>query len=161
MRRCWNFLGILAVAGIAVLARPTNASAAVFSCLTFDHQTKTNVVGATQTTTSSTFVDVPGASITFFANSNSCVIVEISAQVRAMFPRSLQLRVTLDGAAVIQPNFVILYTDENDFDERAATFVLRNVAGGTRELNVQFRSMNGDPVSVAKMLTVLRRNNVD
>jgi hypothetical protein len=161
MRGCWNFLGIFAIAGMAALAAPTNASAAAFSCVVVSSQTITSLVQGAQTTTSSTFVDVPGASVTFDANDSSCAIVEISAQVRALYPRSVQLRVTLDGDAIIQPNFVILYTTEHEFDERAATFILRNIAGGNRVLTVQFLSMNGSPVSVSRMLTVVHRRDTD
>jgi hypothetical protein len=165
-----GFFLLAAAAGLTALFIPQAASAQVTHCAVFNSTTNTTI--AAQSTTSETFVDVAGTSIVFTTTgepipdargliaTQSCAIVQVTAQVRAAEPRIARIRVVMnDGTTIIAPAPATLYTAQNRFDQRTVRFVLRNVPGGVHTLKVQFASDNGGAVALSKVITTVHYNN--
>ena len=115
------------------------------------------VATAVQTTSSTTFIDVPGAAVDIEVNPGGCLLVEVSAQGRTIPPYVGQLRVVVDGEAIVAPSFVSFNsTSSSRFDNRRATFILRNVEGGSRVVKLQFASADSFTVTLAKVIMVVR-----
>jgi hypothetical protein len=149
-----GFFLLAAAAGLAA-SMPHAASAQGTDCFIGVGPNRINTVIAAQSTTSQTFVDLPGATVDF-NSTGDCAIVQVTAQVRAADPRMARIRVVIDdGTTTIAPAPASLYTSQNRFDQRTARFVLRSVPVGDRILKVQFMSVDGSSVSLSKVITTV------
>ncbi len=101
-----------------------------------------------QSTTSTTFVDVPNSTVFFNEGGagSSCVIVTFTAETFAPDSRLLQVRARLDNSVTASPGVVQLSGDDDeDRDGRwarshAFTFIFPSVAPGSHDVRMQFRS---------------------
>lgn len=116
-------------------------------------------------TTSSNFVNVPNALISFTQGGagNGCVIVTFNADAWAPSGRLLQVRTLLDGAVVAQPGLMQLSGDDDENNNgkwsraHSATFILPSVAPGAHTIAVQYASGNsGFRVYLYKHSTVIQ-----
>jgi len=151
------FVRLLPVSAFAAaLIAPSASFAAVTHCdaLFFD---STATVPTQQTTTSQTFVNLPGAAINFSGGADDCVIVQFSAQARAKLPQKVRIRAVLNGETVAFP-LVEWSTPENQYDGRSATFIFPSVPSGDHTVRIQFLSVEGGTVAIAKGLMVVRFN---
>lgn len=147
-KRAWPAAVVLA----AVSTQP--AVAAHIDCAVFTG-TVIRPMFAAQTTSSQSFTQLVDLEV---ENAHaSCVHVQFAVDVRAMAPKGVQVRITVDGTAAGFPNFVNLTTSGTDFDERSMTFVIPEVAAGSHNIGIDFRSTDGTPVSLRNGL--LRASN--
>lgn len=160
MHRIPKFLSLIAIAAASTLSAP-QAALSAFNCDTSAPPRIALSMAPQTTSQNSNFIDLPGAVVDAEIGDIRCVIVELSAQVRATAPNAVRVRVTVDGSAIITPVFVDFYTSANKFDGRATTFVLRNVPSGNRVFKIQYMSVNGSPVSLAKTTMIVRYDTLE
>jgi hypothetical protein len=151
-------LSIAAIAVATATLAPIAASAAAFDCGGYT-SLKVVTIGGTQSTTSKTFVNLPGSTVTVEPNIASCLVVDLSAQVRAKTPNAVRLRVTLNGGRVAFPVSADFRTSDQNYDARSALFVFPNITGGSHTINVQYLSVDGSEVKVSKSVMVITYDN--
>jgi hypothetical protein len=153
-----KFLPIIVLAGAAATLAPVAASAAITDCggLT---SLKVVTIGGVQSTTSKTFVDMPGSTVTVDPNAFSCLVVDLSSQMRAVAPNAARVRVILDGSKVSFPASADFYTSKQSYDARSAMFVFPNVTAGLHTIKVQFLSADGSDVKVTKSVMKITFDN--
>jgi hypothetical protein len=110
-----------------------------------------------QSTTSTTFVDIPDMTVPFTVGGTSlknCIKVEFSAFTFAALDRLLYVRALLDGVKVASPSEVQFSGDDDEDADgnwarsHAFNFEFSNVAAGPHTLKIQFRSFDGGTVFV-------------
>jgi hypothetical protein len=116
-------------------------------------------------TTSTSFVDVPEASLTFFQGGtlSNCVIVNFSAMSFASTASTalVLVRAVLDGVVVaIPPETQFSGDDDEDADFRWSrshdyNFVFPRVAPGSHTVTMQFRSSDGGQVFINRHTMVV------
>lgn len=107
-----------------------------------------------ESTTSTTFVDVPDMSVSFDIGgaANGCVKVEFSAYVFAASGRLIIVRALLDGATAGSPSQVQFSGDDDENADgkwarsHAFNFAFPNVAPGTHTITIQWLSFDGGTV---------------
>jgi hypothetical protein len=151
-----RLLPILAFAS-AIIA-PSASFAAVRHCGGLFSDSTATVAGQ-QTTSSQTFVNLPGAAINF-DNSGDCVIVHFSAQARAKLPEKVRIRAILDGEEVAFP-LVEWSTPTNEDDGRSATFLFPNVSVAPHTVRIQFLSVEGGTVAISRGLLSIRYSPIE
>ncbi len=111
-------------------------------------------------TTSTSFVDLPGASVTFSIGgaATSCVVADYSGQAFAPSPRLLFIQALLDGASLGAPSPVQLVGGSADTfsDSYSMQFVWPSVAPGVHTVKIQFRSFEGGSVAVNRGTLVVQ-----
>ena len=147
MRGIKTFLCLTIFAGTAAFATPAVSASSIIDCGAVSN----NIAAQTpaHSTTSTAFVNLTDGIINFNGGSGNCVIVTVSALVRAKYPQTLRVRATLDGDVGIQPA-VDFYTSETAFDGKSATFYFHSVPSGDHILRIQIRSLNGGTVTMGK-----------
>jgi hypothetical protein len=123
----------------------------------------TNDEIAQVSTTSSSFVDVPGTSVTFTEQSfprvpaSTCVAVTFSAYAFAQGSGSLmEVQAVLDGSTIGLPGFVQFTGSDNTWaSAHAYTFVFPNVSLGTHTVKIQFSSFLGTQVFIHRPSVVV------
>jgi hypothetical protein len=140
----------LAVA-VLVSGLPARAQPIDLKCdIAFTNFVQVITLNGTQTTSSTTPVDIPGARF-IYTPSSRCLVVEVTGQIRAQSPHTLrlQLEVTGDVNSGPFPATRDVYTADTNFDGRSATFFV-DVFEGRKVVRVQFMSADGTPVSLTK-----------
>ena len=107
------------------------------------------------TTTSTTFVDVPGMSVDFTIGGQvrSCLKIEYSAVAFAPDDELMFVRALLDGAVAGSPSEVQLSGDDDEdvnghwARSHAFNFAFANVAPGAHTIEIQWRSEFGGTVA--------------
>jgi hypothetical protein len=153
-----KFLSTVMLASAAASLAPIAASAAVNNCGGLTNL-KVVTIGGTQSTTSKSFVNMPGSTVTVDPNVSSCLVVDLSAQMRAVAPKTIRVRVTLDGPKVAFPASADFRTSEQSYDARSAMFVFPNVTAGHHTINVQFLSVDGSDVRMTKSVMRITYDN--
>jgi hypothetical protein len=129
---------------MASLLAPQTAPAEHISCGAF---VNINVVTVPGNHANDSTAYAPLATTQADINGSTCVLVQFSAQFKSKAPKSVRLRVTLDGQPTGFPNFADVTTSGNGYDERAVTFLITG-AGGTSDIGLQFSSPDSAPVIV-------------
>jgi hypothetical protein len=121
------------------------------------------VHGDSLNTTSTTFVSVPGAGVTFSQTGRAadCILVNFSSMSFASAGGTalLYVRAVLDGSRVLEPSSTQFSGDDDeDGDVRwsrthDAQFVIDAVAPGTHTVDIQFRSLDGGSVTLHRGVT--------
>jgi hypothetical protein len=143
-----------ALAFATAIIAPSASFAAVQDCDGIFSDSAATVPGQ-QATSSSTFVNVPGAAITVATSDPGCIIVHFAAQVRAKLPQKVRIRATLDDATVAFP-LVEWSTPTNADDGRSATFIFPNVSLSGHTVRIQFLSVEGGTVAISRGLLSIR-----
>jgi hypothetical protein len=152
MRLISRFLSLIALAGAAAIANPTAAASAAVNC---GSQLSTLVAATSNHSTSSKgFVNLLGGGVNFNGGGNKCVVVTFSAPMRAVFPQAVRVRATLDAQVGIQAS-TDFHTAEAAFDGKSATFYFPAVTTGNHIVRMQFLSVNGGNVTIAKGLLTI------
>ncbi len=152
-----HFIRKLLIAVAAVTVAPMTGSAAQLACNSFTFSKIATITGV-QTTSSTTAVNVAGATIEAQVDSG-CSMVEFSAQVRAKAPKIVRISVTADNGMVVRtalPSSVDFSTSVNGYDGRAVAFVFPNLDNCLCTFQVKFLSADGTPVSISKGVMKLR-----
>jgi hypothetical protein len=142
-----QMLARLTIFVLAVLI-PNGASAAQLDCMQFTHSLVATFPEMT-TTSSTTPVNIPGASITEVFPNESCVLVEVSGHAKAPSPGGLRLRiraVTGDDTEPATPSSYILTTAGVRPDGRTVVFAFP-ILQCDCTLRLQLQSINGSEVS--------------
>jgi hypothetical protein len=158
VRSFQKFLSTVVLAGAAATLMPIAASAAVTNCGGLTNL-KVVAIAGIQSTTSKTFVDMPGSTVTVDPNIASCLVVDLSAQMRAAAPKTIRVRVMLDGPKVAFPASADFRTSEQSYDARSAIFVFPRVTAGHHTINVQFLSVDGSDVTMTKSVMRITYDN--
>jgi hypothetical protein len=146
---------LLAVSAFAAaVIAPSASRAAVHHCSILFADSVATIPGQ-QTTSSQTFVNLPGAAITF-TSSLDCLIVHFTAQVRAKLPEKVRIRAILDGTEVAFPSVVEWSTPTNEDDGHSATFIFPDVSADTHTVRIQFLSVDGGTVAISRGLLTIR-----
>jgi hypothetical protein len=148
---------------IAMLTHPTlPARSDTFTCGSqFTQWSHIVTLAGTQTTSSMTAVDLPGATFSFTPG-DRCLIVEVTGQVRAVRPNAMRLSVVVTGGDGISPPFPSprdVYTQTTAYDTRTVTFWV-DLLEGDKDVKVQFMSVNGTPVSLNKGVVIFKHTPV-
>jgi hypothetical protein len=114
--------------------------------------------GDGNSTTSTTFVDIPGAVVSFTASAKAkCVSVLFTSMAAAQGNEILMVRALLDNAVVGLPEET-QFTGTDDFNAArsyAMNFVFPSVAAGAHIVKMQFRSFSGGNVFVHRGTTIV------
>jgi hypothetical protein len=142
--------GLTAIAMLTIPTLPARSD--TFTCGSqFTQWSHIVTLAGTQTTSSMTPVDLPGATFSFTPG-DRCLVVEVTGQVRAVSPNAMRLSVVAtggDGANPPFPAFRDVYTQTTAFDGRHVTFWVE-LFDGDKDVKVQFMSVDGSPVSLNK-----------
>lgn len=113
-------------------------------------------------TTSTNFVDVPNAKISFTQGSPGCAIVTFSAESWAPSNRLTLIRARLDSSTTAQPGSIQLSGDDDEnYNGKWAraqgfTLVFPSVSSGSHTVQIQYESWNGGKVYIYKHTTVVQ-----
>ena len=115
------------------------------SCGTLGNfKTRTDTPAGNVTTTSTTYVDVPGTYLAFTAGgaTNSCALVTMSARMLAVDPDTMFMRVLMDGVTVAEPGEVVMASKDPSgyFTARSYTWVFPSVTPGAHSFRIQFKT---------------------
>jgi hypothetical protein len=138
----------------AAVIAPSASFAAVRDCDGIFSDSAATVPGQ-QTTSSSTFVNVPGAAITVTTADPGCILVHFTAQVRAKLPQTVRIRAVLDDETVAFP-LVEWSTLTNEDDGRSAIFLFPDVSLASHTVKIQFLSVEGGTVAISRGLLSIR-----
>jgi hypothetical protein len=145
-----TLVAVATLAGCAALGAPGAARAASFDCsggAGIPLQVDVATIPVAHTTSSKTFVGLPGARLTL--GTGSCVRVQFSAQIKAR-RAGLRIRLAIDGQPAGAPNIVNFHTTGPAFDNRTATFIVRNLPPKMHTIAIHYSSADGKPVVVTK-----------
>ena len=114
-------------------------------------------------TTSTAFVDIPGATVTFKQGGRvaDCIKVEFESMSFTTPNQLLFVRAVLDGAVVGAPGDVQFSGDDDEDEDgrwdrsHAMAFFFDGVAPGTHTVQIQFRSFSGGSVRVNRGSTAV------
>ena len=153
MRRTVKHVVRLTAGAMLACSAPQAGRAVDIACgQSFTTTAHVVTLGGTQTTSSTTAVDLPGATFSFTPN-NRCLVIEVTGQVRAVGPNALRLSVVVSPAGEVSsppfPAFRDVYSQTTALDGRSATFWV-DLLEGDKDVKVQFMSVNGSPVSLSK-----------
>ncbi len=149
----------LALFTLAVLI-PNAASAAQLNCLQFSHSLVATFP-ATTTTSSTTPVNVAGASIAEVFSNDSCVLVEVSGQAKAPSPGGLRLHlrvITQDDTDPSTPPSYMLTTASVRPDGRTVVFAFPALQCDCT-IQLQIKSLTGSEVSFGGGVMRVSYNN--
>lgn len=99
-------------------------------------------------TSSTTPVNLPNAVIDLSLATTGCVIVDLSAETFAPNGELMQVQVLLDGAQMAPGLTQLSGNDVQWATSHAHSFVATNVPSGTHVIQVQYNSLEGNPVYV-------------
>jgi hypothetical protein len=139
---------------------PNAASAAQLDCMQFTHSLVATFP-TTTTTSSTTPVNVAGASISQMFSNESCVLVEVSGHAKAPSPGGLRLRVrvvTSDDTEPGTPTSYTLTTAGTRADGRTVVFAFP-ILQCDCTLRLQVQSLNGSPVEFGQGVMRVSFNN--
>lgn len=147
MRRHICKLPFLVAAAVAMNAISAGVSQAFYNCHTGSTR---SAQGSGTTLVSSTFVNLPGANVPILVDASSpCVRIDFSAQIRAMHPKGIKVRVVVVGTTVTGfPHVTEFYTSENRFDGRMVSFVIPNWPFNSTAIKMQVLSLDGTQVTI-------------
>jgi hypothetical protein len=119
-----------------------------------------------QSTTSRTFVDLPGTSVTFTQGGTaaSCVEVDFTAMTFAPGGALLQVQPVLDGATLGVPSHVQLSGDDDEnangqwSRSHAFDFIFPSVAPGSHTMKMQFQSVGSLTVIINRNAMLVRHH---
>jgi hypothetical protein len=149
MHQLAKLTSIMAAGVFAAVATP-QAARADFDCVA-GGSAEVTTVNMFSATSSTSYQDLPGASVDFTIDPGSpqtCVIVKFSGQVQAPAPGGARVRILLDQPAAFSRQFVEFYASGTRSEGQTATFILYNLPAGARNVRIQFASANGSEVSV-------------
>lgn len=113
-------------------------------------------------TTSTTYVDVPEATVSFKQKGTKpgCVVVDFFAVAFAPFDAALFVHVLLDGVEIFPGPGQFSGDDDEDVDThwsraQAFSWIAPDVAPGNHTVQVQFRSYFGTDVFIHKHITIV------
>jgi hypothetical protein len=147
-----SFLMSLGAASALLAFSPVQA--ATFNCQTSSTARIATVMPA-QSTLSTEFVDVSGASFDISLAASGCIQVEVTFQASTIDPYAGQLRVLVDDVP-IGPTSVAFHTSASRLDNRTATFVKATNTGGDHTIKLQFASTEGFAVTISKVVVIVR-----
>jgi hypothetical protein len=138
-----------ASAGLAQLAHaqgvpaPTGSRADVSGVCTptkLAFKTLTNL----KSTTSASFVPMPGTQRTIKTSANSCIIVAFSGEVTADFQNQMEIR-AFASSLVGEPPFLRMgrSVSPSNLEARSMRFVFKDVPAGTHNVGIAWRSEKG------------------
>jgi hypothetical protein len=113
-------------------------------------------------TTSTNFVDVPNAKISFTQGSPGCVIVTFSAESWAPSSRLTLIRARLDSSTTAQPGSVQFSGDDDENNNgkwaraHGFTLVFPSVSSGSHNVQIQYESWTGGRVFLYKHTTTIQ-----
>lgn len=114
-----------------------------------DHSSRLSIV----------FGNIPQGSVNFVHGGAkpSCVIVSFSASTQSSAGTPVVIRARLTNGMIARPDYVY-YSEEDGISGGAHVyeFLFPNLAPGTYLLNMQFKSLNGNPVVVNRHTTIVR-----
>ena len=114
---------------------------------------------ANSPTTSTSFVNIPDASISFTQGGTkaSCVVVRFSAESHVQGADSVVVRAYLDKTTSAIPAEII-YSSGDGFNTNAHAFeyIFPDVAPGHHVVNMQYKSLNGTSVNIYYRTTVVQ-----
>jgi hypothetical protein len=139
-------IGIAALAAAAALSLSVPARAVDCQGV---HSLIANAASAQQTTSSTSFVALTGATVTTV--DGPCIVAHYYANMKA--PGGLRVRMKVDGATTgVQPQFLEFRTG-NRFDTLGGVFYVP-VSNAAHTVTFEFMSLNGSPVAVARQVIV-------
>lgn len=146
--RDWTYgLGLAVVGALALASISPQRANAYYNCHTGSVR---SAHGNGESVTSSGFVNLTGASVSI-STLSSCVRIDFSAQICAMPPKGLRVRVVVAGKGITGfPEAADFYTSADRLDGRAVSFTLTNMPAGTNVLRIQLLTLDGTPVTVGK-----------
>jgi hypothetical protein len=109
------------------------------------------------TTTSTTFINLPEAVINFTQGGRapSCVIVYFTGMVAVGSNGQLFVRAVMDGSNVGLPELFQFIALSNNFSHtHTASFIFPSVAPGAHQMRIQYSSGNGQTVVIGRHNTV-------
>jgi hypothetical protein len=144
----------LIAAGLS-LATPTPGAAAVTgTCETT--ATRSRWTTTFDSTTSTSFVNMPEMATNITQGATDCVIVAFFAQVATLANQAMHVRATIDGLSCgpLDPKFV-----ENGSEaltsSHAMAFLCNGVAPGPHTIRIQYRSFGGGQVIVQERMMLV------
>jgi hypothetical protein len=162
MRILPKYLPVLAAAGAVVATiTPAAAPAATMTCPFALSTTVVVTAPTTRTTSSTTPVNLTGATLTRNFSNPGCVIVKFSTQVKAPPPKAARVTLAVTGtpARTASPAAVDFTTAGTGFDGREISFFFPALEGNY-QLQIKFQSVDGTPVSLnSSMMTVMYNND--
>jgi hypothetical protein len=105
--------------------------------------------------TSTTFGNIPEAVVSFTQGKAGCVVVRFSA-VTFTANDGVKVRAVMDGHVQAVPPEVYYSTFNAGTAARSYDFVFANVAPGTHRINMQYRSNDGDQVTIHEHTTIVQ-----
>jgi hypothetical protein len=108
-------------------------------------------------TTSTTFINLPEAAITFTQGGTkaSCVIVYFTGMVAVGANGQLFVRAIMDGSDVGLPELFQIIALSNNFSHtHTASFIFPSIAPGSHQVRIQYSSGNGQQVIIGRHNTV-------
>jgi hypothetical protein len=147
-----------AIASIPVQATAQNVSRS--GCDTPKTSFRTYDLSASNSTVSTTFIDIPATSVSFTVGgtTKTClIVVEFSAEVVAANTQQLRIRAVLDGVTGGLPAEVVLQQG-GLASNQTAVFSFVGVSPGPHAVKMQFRAAfnGGGAVTVLKRNTLVR-----
>jgi hypothetical protein len=141
--------GILVAAALFSVgaAAPAAAAPTSVSCAA-PAQLKATIaeVNLISATTSTALTNIPQAKVNFVQGgaAASCVIVRFSAETLADgTPGAMLVQAILDGVSIALPGEVRFGVEDEATVARSYDFIFKQVAPGSHELQMQYRSSNG------------------
>jgi hypothetical protein len=148
-------LAMLTTAGLAADGQPSKSKRGGKALISCSNVVKVEVAqsGASQSTSSSSFVDVAGSSIGFIVGGSvpSCVLVDFSAQAFAPATGTLMMvRALRDGGIGSVDGEIQLAAESASFsDAHAYNFLFTGVTPGFHTVKMQYRTFfAGDTVTI-------------
>lgn len=147
-------LGLL-ICGAGLLAAMCNPAGAVVCS-----PTKMTIAASTKTDndrTSTTFGNIPEAVVNFTQGGSkvSCVVVRFSA-VTFTANDGLKVRAVMDGQLQAVPPEIYYSTFSSGLAARSYDFVFARVKPGAHRINMQYRSNDGQQVSIDEHTTIVQ-----